>query len=387
MKILMVCTSWRVFGAEAMSLNILSGLRERGHEVVAVTSTWTDGEFGRRLVSLGLREVRLPMGALVLRPSPRGLWWTANALAYLPSVWRGFSRLAKSFRPDAVILTNPRQGLLLYPFLGRRPAFLIEHSDKAVNFPNRKMYRLLGRKLANFIATSDQMARHLSKLGVTPEKIRVIKIGAFSETKLREVDQVAAARGREAGDVFRIGIAGQISAHKGHDCLVQAAERLKARGRNFVVEVFGSGSTEYVERLKGKIAAAGLNGCWRWMGYESDLSRVYGNLDVCAVPSCFDEPFGMVAVEASAYGLPVIASRRGGLPEIVVDGETGWLVTSDAPAELAAKLEWLMDDPVRARAMGDAGRRRVRELFTIEKTAAEIESLLRGAVGGANQVS
>lgn len=87
---------------------------------------------------------------------------------------------------------------------------------------------------------------------------------------------------------------------------------------------------------------------------------------MAVVPSLL-EPFGLVAIEAMAYGRPVVASRTGGLAEIVVDGETGRLVPPGDPQALAQALEELLGDPRRALWMGEAGRLRFESLFTLER--------------------
>src|SRR6266478_5283385 len=113
MRILTVCTSWRVFGAEVMSLNLLEAFKGRGHEQQAVTSIWTDGDFSRRLSALGIGETKLPLGALSVSLSWRPMLWTAEMLARIPWVWLAWTKLLREFRPDVVVLTNPKQALLL----------------------------------------------------------------------------------------------------------------------------------------------------------------------------------------------------------------------------------------------------------------------------------
>ncbi|PYK74034.1 MAG: hypothetical protein DME42_05370 [Verrucomicrobia bacterium] len=84
MRILTVCTSTNVFGAEVVTLKMLDGFQRAGHEQLAITSIWTDGEFNRRLALLGVREVRLPFGAFSKRIAFRPLWWTLNTVVRLP---------------------------------------------------------------------------------------------------------------------------------------------------------------------------------------------------------------------------------------------------------------------------------------------------------------
>jgi len=105
---------------------------------------------------------------------------------------------------------------------------------------------------------------------------------------------------------------------------------------------------------------------------------------VFVCPSVY-EPFGLINIEAMACGLPVVASAVGGIPEIIVEGVTGYLVpvpageTALGPA-LAERVNELLDDPARARAMGEAGRLRVAERFTWKAIAAETGALYASLV-------
>lgn len=100
-----------------------------------------------------------------------------------------------------------------------------------------------------------------------------------------------------------------------------------------------------------------------WQDYE-EIRALYREADICVVPSVWDEPFGMVALEAMSTGRPVVASRVGGLQRIVVDGETGLLFERGDAAQLKRCLAKLLDDVELRRRMGAAGRKRVEEEYT-----------------------
>jgi glycosyltransferase involved in cell wall biosynthesis len=391
MRVLTVCTSTQIFGAEIASLNILLAFQERGYQQLAVTSSWTDGNFSKRLAALGVSEVALPLGVLSKRISPRALWWTFNALVRAPKLWLGWHRTINAFCPDVLLLTNPKQGLWLYPWLDIQPSFLIESSMKAVTTANRWMYAQLQRKLSGFVAVSRFMDGHLRDLGVDPKLIQVI----YNCCRISSGDISGHVRSRLNSPV-RVGIAGQISPHKGHDVLFQAAELLKKRGVHFEVLVFGAGQPEYISDLRERIKLAGLIHQWKWMGYAEDQQQMYRSMDICVVPSCFDEPFGMVALEASRYGVPVVAARRGGLPEIVEHGSSGFLVEPESAAEFADRLNWLIQNPEHAHSMGLRGREKVLREFTQEKMVSDFEkifnftsrkSFMRGQLTDANGIS
>jgi len=377
MRILVVCSNFRVFGAETVTLKLLEGLKSGGHHLVAVTSPHTDGEFGRRLSSLGIREEVMPFGAITKRLSPRYIRWTLYTLVRLPFLWWRWHRLFRTFRPDVVLWTSPRQALLLYPLLGWIPMFVIQHENVVQSTTNRWLYGSLSRKITGFVAVSDFVRSRLRNIGVPVKNINVIKNGTLSSRVMPDIETATPNRKSETAHPTRIGIVGRLSPNKGLDSLVEATRLMAARGTSFTIHAYGDGAATYVNRLKTKLAEAGLAGVWKWMGYQLDQRNIYGVMDICVMPSCCDEAFGLAVLEASSFGLPVVASRRGGLPELIEDGVTGWLVESNAPAQLAEKLEWLICNPVRAHEMGAEGRQRVFKRFTVEKMVSDFEALFQ----------
>ena len=373
MRILTVCTSTNVFGAEVVTLNMLEGFIRTRHAQLAVTSIWTDREVNRRLARLGVPELRLPFGAFSKRLASQPLWWTANTLVRLPWLWTGWLRAVRKFRPDVILWTSSRLPLLVWPWIGKQPSFLIEYTSLEPTRTRRSLYVLLARKLSGFIAVSDFMREHLHRVGAPRHRIHVVKSAAFSEAEVSQIEKETAPNQNHSPTC--VGIVGQIAPHKGHDCLVATVRLLKNRGCEVSVNIFGVGATEYVSRLKGKIADYGLTENFHWKGYQRNRAEIYRSIDICVVPSCFDDPFPTVAMEAGAYGLPVVASRVGGLPEIIENGVTGWLVNPNEAEQFADKIEHLICNAQHAGKMGLAGRRRIVQQFTQEKMIASFEKL------------
>lgn len=376
MKILFVSSNWKVFGAEVVTLRLLEGLQARGHELQVVTSQMSDGDFSRRLMALKIPETQLPLGMLSIRMTwyaIRGTWWS---LQRLPVLWWKFSKLVRTFQPEVVVITSKRQCQLLFPLLGLKPAISTAHDNECLSLANRVTYQLLSLRLRAFVPVSDFTATHLKKMGLTAAKIKVIKNAGHS---LADIVKLVPGK-KFAQHPVAIGLVGQIAPHKGHEVMIEALELLRAKQIPVQVKVYGGGSPEYLAELTRRLQAKGLTDDWQWCGYERDTHKIFGGLDICVQPSQFDEPFGMVAVEAAAYGLPVVASRRGGLPEIVQDGQTGFLVESGSAEALAEKIAWLAEHPAEGRAMGIAARERVMSQFTIERMVAEYEALFEKVV-------
>ena len=373
MRILTVCVSGRVFGAEVVTLKMLEGFKQVGHEQLAVTSIWTDGEFSRRLRELQIDEVKLPFGMISKKLALRPLWWTFQMLLRCPELWIGWRRLLRSFRPDLVLFTTWRHVFALYPVIGNRPSLLIEHSSVAPTTSRRFLYRLLARKIRYFVTVSKSLSEQVIKAGAPAAKVRVVHNGVFGMSDRPAIECERASF--RLSTPIRFGIVGQIAPSKGHDILFNALASLQKRQRRASVYVFGTGDSGYVATLKDKIASLGIGGDVHWMGYQSKRSDIYGQFDVAVVPSLFEDPFPTVALEASAYGRPVIASRIGGLPEIVEDHVTGWLIEPADSAELARKMEDLVEHPEAIRAAGAAAAERVFSIFTQEKMIADLQGL------------
>ncbi|MEX2027010.1 MAG: glycosyltransferase family 4 protein, partial [Pirellulaceae bacterium] len=159
-----------------------------------------------------------------------------------------------------------------------------------------------------------------------------------------------------------IGMTGRMEPEKGPLVLARAAAQLAAEFPNVYWLFVGAGSQE--QSLRALLHDTGLSQRARVLGFRSDIPELTAAYDIAMVPSLFQEPFGLVVAEAMAAGKPVVASRVGGIPEIVTDGDTGVLVPAGDPAEIARAVALLLRSPDKQRQMGFAGQRRVEQLFT-----------------------
>jgi spore coat protein SA len=170
---------------------------------------------------------------------------------------------------------------------------------------------------------------------------------------------------------------GRLIPKKGVHHLVDCLPDWSREVPHFLLVIVGSArygdrrKTAYVRRLQRKARP------WkRYVHFEPYVSHLqipawYALADVVVVPSAQREAFGLVNAEAMAAGVPIVATRAGGIPEIVADGQTGYLVDSQHPKrELKDRVAALLTDDALRREMGERGRARVRELFTWDRSAA-----------------
>jgi glycosyltransferase involved in cell wall biosynthesis len=179
----------------------------------------------------------------------------------------------------------------------------------------------------------------------------------------------------ERGPNFRLGYLGRLAPNKGITDLLSAIESL-AGTLSVELTIAGQGEKRYEEMLRRRADKLPVT----FLGYVTP-ENLFQQIDVLVVPSRWHEPFSRVVVEAFAHGIPVIAAARGGIPEIVDDGQTGWLYDPDKPGGLVRLLVKASEERMRLYEMRRYACERVRE-FSIEANVAQYlkvyNSLLEG---------
>jgi glycosyltransferase involved in cell wall biosynthesis len=178
----------------------------------------------------------------------------------------------------------------------------------------------------------------------------------------------------------KIGLVGRISRWKGQHVFIKAAALIKDEFPDVRFEIIGSplfSEAAYEAEIKQLASGLQLGGQLHFLGFVHDIHRAIGELQILVHASTIGEPFGQVVIEGMAAAKPVIATRGGGIPEIVEDEDTGLLVPMNDEKALADAMATLLRDPVMATQMGLRARQRVREHFTIQRTAKLVEQVYR----------
>jgi glycosyltransferase involved in cell wall biosynthesis len=221
--------------------------------------------------------------------------------------------------------------------------------------------RVLAR-LGRVVAPSAAMARFLVGHGFAADRVEVIPYGI-------EPQRVRESAAPDAPLV--VGTAANLEYWKGIDVLIEAAALARAPVR---LEIFGRGSLrDELEQL-----ARDRSVDARFNGFEPDVRSRLPSLHVFALPSRGDN-LPVSILEAMSSGLPVVGTRVGGIPELVVDGQTGLLVDVDDPAGLARALDRLAADPVLRRQLGRRGAERADAEFSAEGVASRMLALYERA--------
>jgi glycosyltransferase involved in cell wall biosynthesis len=223
---------------------------------------------------------------------------------------------------------------------------------------DRWLYGRLGAD--RIITVCEDLRRYMISKRVPEERVTTVYTGIWSEELVPQKRDLRKEHGVKAGALM-LGLAGNLRWVKGFDYLVAALRILKERGVPFHLLVAGEG----YEGATGAVEGLDVT----FLGLLPDVLAFTPNLDCLVVPSRLDA-LPRVAIEATVLGTPVIATRVGGIPEILDDGRAGVLVDPEDPKDLAGALERAAKDPAAMRALAAAALPRNRELFSLDKCVA-----------------
>lgn len=341
---------WR--GGEQQASWLIQGLVRRGH-YVAVAGRPNAPFVTDRHGGVALRRVALPF---------------ANELDPY-SAWR-LARIVRDLDIDVLHAHTSHAHLTacLARALSRRGKVVV---SRRIDFPprnnpfNRWKYGLPDL----FLSVSSKVDDVLRDFGIPESRRRVV----YSSVDLARLDAPPLSR-TELGvpeDALLLVTAGALVGHKDHAALIDAMKWVHDACPNARLVIAGEGGLR--GELEARIRRLGLNGVVALLGHRDDVPALIRAADVY-VSSSWSEGLGTSVLEALACATPVVAAVAGGIPEMVIDGETGRLVPSRNPHALANAIVWTFNNPDEARRMAQAGRRLVEERFTVDRM---VEDTLR----------
>ena len=344
-------------GKELVLRSLMSQIASLGHRVIAIVSVWNDSVYPRMLDDAGIQHHEIRLGRIYLS----NLNWTRGTLKALPGAVRAIRRIAAELQPDWVVLDETQSLLLCSAIIPRHRRALFLHSMPDHLMIHPLWGRLIARQVERTLCVSEFVARcaHATPLRQTP--ITVVHNGTDSP----DFDRRPVQR-----HPVRLGIVGRVNAQKQHGTVLRAMALLKTRlPRDSIhLDIIGAATDQAERHLQSEIARLDLDCLVTRGGFVEDRDEIYSRLDIVMAPA-IDEGFGLTALEGAAYGLPVVAARSGGLPEVVLDETTGLLFESGDAEGLARSLERLIGDRELGHRLGLAARARVRADFTMERKA------------------
>lgn len=298
----------------------------------------------------------------------------ARALAGIAGQTGAAALYANTVR--AAFYTAPAALLARRPFVWHMRDFWLSESKPAHTQIDTALKWLLCRAAARAITNSHAVAAHLPDTHNVTVVHNGIELAEFDSTL--DGHDFRAAHNLPT-DTPIVGMVGRLRPWKGQSRFLRMAAQVRAGVPDAQFVVVGGapfgGRGDYAKRLHRLTRELNLSECVTFTGQLEEVAPALAAMDVFVHPGD-PEPFGLVNIEAMAMERPVVAFAHGALPEIVVDGETGLLVPPNQIAALAHAVIDLLEAPARAQRLGVAGRRRVEEHFTIQRTAREIGVIL-----------
>jgi glycosyltransferase involved in cell wall biosynthesis len=385
-KIVRVIARLNMGGPALHVAYLTAGLRERGYDTTLVAGTLARGEDSMAFVAddLGVDVIRIDQLGREISP-------LRDFMATLR-----LARLIRRERPDILHTHTAKAGTVgrVAALLagGRRPPIVVHtfhgHVLRGYFGPLRsRVFRLLERWLAShstaLIAVSPQVRDDLVALGVAPpERFAVIRLGIELDQRVAGAQNGRAESRRYLGippDRFAVGWIGRMTAVKRTDDILVAFKRLRDGGVDAVLCLVGDGPDR--PELERRAHDLGVVRDTLFLGYQEDVAPFYAAFDALVLPSS-NEGTPVSAIEALAAGRPVVATRVGGVPDVVQEGEDGFLVEPGATEALADRLAQLARDPALRERMGQAGRDRVLPRYAVGRLVDDVDRLYRSLLSG-----
>jgi glycosyltransferase involved in cell wall biosynthesis len=379
-RVLRVIARLNMGGPAIHVASLAAGLESRGYHTTLVAGSLARGEDSMAFLAdrLGVSVVSVPeiqrevsllhdarsvarVAALIRETRPHILHThTAKAGA----IGRLAALTAGPARPPVVVHTFHGHVLKGY-FDTPRTAFF------------RQIERALARTTDALVAVSPEVRDELVALGVAPrQKFAVVRLGIPLAERVGEAGSDADYR-RLYGigkDAFVVGWVGRMTAVKDTGATLEIVRALRESGVDGVLCMVGDGPDRgRLEQLAHELGIA--RSCF-FVGYQPDVAGYYGLFDAFLLPSV-NEGTPVSAIEALAAGTPVVATRVGGVSDVVRDGFDGYLVSPGDVEGAAARLARLAADSRLRRSLGEAGRARMLERYSVERLVDDVDRLYR----------
>jgi len=360
-------------------------LRRLGIEIVVALPSDTEG-FAPRYREVGATVVPIDVDLPARQP-----WRMASSLA-------ACRRLVESVKPDLIHTHHLGTTLVARLALGKRSPIPRIFQVPGILHLEHDFFARLDMQLAGpqdyWIATCQWTRRKYEELGVPSGRIFLTyagtDVGAFNDTRTARLRQELGV----SSDVPLVGMVaymyppkwflGQNRGLKGHEDFI-AALRLVRDARSGVRGVIVGGAwgdaAWYEDRLR-YLGTKTCNGYLAFLGPRGDVPALYPDLDVAVVPSLSENVGG--AVEPLLSGVPVVATNVGGLPDLIQEKRTGWLVPPHRPEAIASAVLEILNDRDEAKLRTIEGQKLAQRLFDSERTAREVASAYEQILGTEN---
>ncbi|HAJ57721.1 MAG TPA: lipopolysaccharide heptosyltransferase II [Candidatus Omnitrophica bacterium] len=359
MNILQIVPELNVGGVETGTIDLAKYLVKCGHKCVVVSA---GGELVKELDACGIRHYRLPVDS-------KAFWVMIRAAR----------ALARIIEDEHIEIVHARSRVPAWvAFMGTLQARAIFVTTAHGSYSKHIFSYMMGWGKYTIVPSSVIGRRMVDDFGVPFKNIRLIPrsvdLGRYFFHDIRD---------KGPQEEFLIGVIGRITPIKGQIYFLKALAKVLRSLPHVKAQLVGSvsaGKDNYMEELEVCIRRLGLSDSIKFLGLRRDIPELLSHMDCLVMPSIAEESFGRVIVEAQASGVPVVATRVGGVVEIIDDGKDGILVHPRDPDGLAEAILRILKDPEFAYELACAGRKKVEDKFSLEKMADDTIKVYREAL-------
>jgi glycosyltransferase involved in cell wall biosynthesis len=380
-KVLRVIARLNVGGPALHVAYLTEGLADRGYDTTLVAGSLARGEESMAHVARqrGARIVTLPSLHREISPlnDVRAIFRLARLIREErpPILHTHTAKAGAVGRIAALLAGRARPPIIVHTFHGH---VLRGYFNPLTTLGFRMLETWLARFTTRLIAVSPEVRDDLVRLGVAPaEKFAVIRLGIELGERVGGGEDVRGETRRQLGvppDAFVVGWVGRMTAVKRtHDVLL-AFKELSDRGVDAWLCLVGDGPDR--AGLEQRAHELGIVRRCLFLGYQDDVAPYYEAIDALLLPSV-NEGTPVSVIESLAAERPAVATRVGGVPDVVRDGVDGFLLEVGDPAGLADRLAELAGDPARRAEMGRVGRERVLERYAVARLVDDVDKLYR----------
>jgi len=343
MKIMRILPSMDFGGIERGVYDFSKRAVKLGHKIVIISGY---GRFIPSLIENGIKWYNLPMDK-------------KNLYVFLKSYY-GLKKIVKKEKPDIIHVQSRFPSWIVYYARRNFPNVAVVTSIH--NFYPLRWYSQSVGKGDIVIVVSKALKKYAMKYLKIPErKIRLVYNGVaedFLNIKKEKKDSSPV-----------IGMISRFTKGKGHFIFLKTVKNLYENGTEIKSVIVGSGSKKYEMKLKNWIDENGLNKIVKIIKVDSKEALKF--IDILVVPSIKSEGFGRTVVEAQMAETPVIATNIGAVPELIKDGETGFLVNPDNSSQIVEKVKFIMKSPEKVKNIVEKAKKYAIENFSVDKMVEE----------------
>lgn len=360
MNLFVAESSTAVGGQELAVILHAEGLQKRGHRVRLILEPHSP-------IAQMAMDKGLPVTTMTMRKSQ------------YPRAIASLRTLMAQHRPAILQVNSSRDswiGAIATRLLRPRPKLLrIRHISAPLN--RNLMTRLLYRRLFDMVVVTggEKTKRELvERDGLAADRVAAFPIG-LDVNYFRPGapdDDLRLEFGLPKGHQL-VGLVSYLRSYKGHEYFIEAARMIVAQRLDVTFVIVGEGPEE--QSIRSRIEQLGLSPRIRMLGFRDDLVNVLRSFDLFAIPSVEGDTIPQVLMQALAVGLPVVSTTVGSIPDVVIEGETGYVVPPRDAGALAKQIGKLLDDEALRRRMGLQGRALVERSYSLDRMLDRMEGV------------